>query len=571
MIMSPRKTSPILPDPFPVNKLRLLNFGSADGHRDDVAKRAFIITSSIRQFYLNQHSIVVGAIGTGKSTLFRRLKDNAAELENYRDDLIVPLEEALPFKELTEFVKEYYEGKQENIFYQLLWKFNVLLKISSKIAKLDGFPRNDFEVTINDFLRVANSADEYTNILTKIKDLMSKANLKIEAKVGDNPITFSAGLSDKDKTNSTSKKVNLEEVRRAISGALDERGIKRVTVIIDKIDRFVAGAEYRVQRAYISALLEVDDDLAAVENINLKIFIRADLFERLDFSALGYDKVQDNVIKLKWSSEETLRFLATRIVFSLQQANICRFEDLVRSSDLSEFELSWREKILFSNSAPAILKNLIRKKEKLERETSLYGKLDKAIITKLFPRKAIHFCVKQNSHEEVDLFEFIQTHFLDGNGMCTPRYMLIFLKEVVEKVASYYEENPDSAPELLSIDKDLEWDLFKKLCVYNAYVSSKWIYVKNIETVEPQWTKDFNVFLSKKGNKTKFDYKWIRANIPEITEDDAVNFLSFLQVIGYLKISDAHQDIKKRGYELPILYKVSHPNTGPHQPVSEPS
>ena len=96
------------------------------------------------------------------------------------------------------------------------------------------------------------------------------------------------------------------------------------------------------------------------------------------------------------------------------------------------------------------------------------------------------------------------------------------------------------------VENDFEWDLFKKNCVYDAYVSSKDIYVKNVGTVEAKWTKNFNVFLAKRGNKTKFDYKWLRGNIPDITEREAVDFLSFLQVIGFLKISDAHPDIKKK-------------------------
>jgi hypothetical protein len=146
---------------------------------------------------------------------------------------------------------------------------------------------------------------------------------------------------------------------------------------------------------------------------------------------------------------------------------------------------------------------------------------------------------------------------LDGNEVFTPRYMLIFLKEVVEKVASYYDDNPDQISELVLVEKDFEWDLFKKYCVYQAYISAKDIYVKNIETIDSKWTKNVNVLLAKRGNKTKFDYKWIRAHIPEISENEAVDFLSFLQVIGFLKISDSHQDIKRRGYELPILYKVS--------------
>ena len=61
----------------------------------------------------------------------------------------------------------------------------------------------------------------------------------------------------------------------------------------------------------------------------------------------------------------------------------------------------------------------------------------------------------------------------------------------------------------------------------------------------------------KKEDKTTFDYKWIRQKLSDISEQDAIDFLSFLQIIGFLKILKPHQDIKKRRYELPILFKVS--------------
>lgn len=553
--MSQKKSTPSLPDPFPTDKLRLLQFGSADGHRDKVSEIAFIETSSVKQFYLNQHSIIVGAIGTGKSTLFTLLKNHSEKLESYKNDLIVPLEEALSFNELADFVKEHYPRKEEDTLYQLLWKFNVLLKIAIELSKKEGFPNNAYEKAVNNFLNDANSSDSYSNVLNKLKKLISNANVKFEAKIGDNPISLEAGLSEK--APKSVKKINLEEVQRAISESIRARDFNCATVIIDKIDRFMAGAEYYVQRQYINALLEVDDDFSSINNINLKIFIRADLFDRLDFAALGYDKVHDNVIRLKWSHEETLRFLATRIMVALNQAKICRPEEVLQATDLSEFDLTWREKLFLSPRVPSFLKNFISKKEKSERVTSLYGKFDKAIITKVFPRSTIHFCPKENVHLELNIFDFIKTHFLDGNGICTPRYMLIFLKEVVKQVASYYDENPDQVSELVLVGKDFEWDLFKKYCVYHAYLSAKDIYIKNIETIDSKWTKNVNVFLAKRGYKTKFDYKWIRANIPDISEKDAVDFLSFLQVIGFLRISDAHQDIKKRGYELPILYKVT--------------
>jgi len=552
--LTPGKAKATLPDPFPIEKLRELDFGSNDGHRDDLAQDMFIVTSAVKKFFLNKHSVIVGAIGTGKSTLFRLLKNRHKEIDAFKNDLIIPLEEALSFSELSDFTKEYYIGKDERTLYQLLWKFNILSKTAIAISGMPNFPESKSEQTINNFLKESLSTDAYSSIISKVKDLISNANIKFEANIADHPITLEAGIK---KPSNNKKKINLEEVQRAISSAVKERGYDKATIIIDKIDRFVAGIEYAIQRNFLTALLEVDDDMASDSHLNLKIFIRYDLFERLNFSNLGYDKVVDNAVILRWSKDETLRFLATRICMALHNAQIANFHNMILATDLSEYGLSFRERFLLNPSIPKILKKVVSKKQKVERDQNLFGKFDKSFITKVFPRKAIHYCASSQQTEEIGIFEFLGGHFIDGNSVCTPRYMLIFLKEVVNNVASYYEENPDQISELVLVDKDYEWDLFKKKCVYTAYIDAKDIYVKNIGTVDEKWAKQFSNFTSKKGNKTKFDFKWIRANLSDVSEQDSVDFLSFLQVIGYLKISEHHSDIKKRGYELPILYKTA--------------
>lgn len=421
------------------------------------------------------------------------------------------------------------------------------------IAKLPGFPVDTYEKKVNAFLKDSLSTETYISTISKLRDLIASANIKLEANIADHPITLSAGIKKQKDT----KKINLEEVQRAVSNSIKNRGLDRATIIIDKIDRFVAGIEYSIQRSFLTALLEVDDDMASDKYLSLKIFIRYDLFERLNFSNLGYDKVIDNTVTLRWSKDETLRFLATRIYMALRRAGIADFQSMLLATDFTDYGLSLRERFLLNPKIPKILKKIVNKKQKPERDEHLFGKFDKAFITKVFPRKATHYCATSLSTQDICIFDFLGTHFLDGNNVCTPRYMLIFLKEVVNSAATYYEENPDQISELMLIGKDYEWDLFKKKCFYSAYTDAKDIYVKNIETVDEKWSKLFNVFATKKGNKTKFDFKWMKANLPDSSDQEAVDFLSFLQVIGYFKVSDPHADIKRRAYELPVLYKAA--------------
>lgn len=548
-----KKHSIALPNPFPTQVLRKLNFGSADGHRDPLNLETIVVTSSVRTFLENRHSIIVGAIGAGKSTLFRFLKNHSSKLENYKKDLIVPLEESLSFSELAQFAKDHYCDKDEKLLFRLVWKFNILNKIATEISSLENFPASKDEDSVNRFLRECNSANHHEDMLGKIKRIFSDAHITLEAKIFDSNISLDAGINQKSKT--TSKKINLEEVQAAISKTIKGRGLERATVIIDKIDKFVAGIEYQIQRNFITSLLEVEDDLACDKNIKLKIFLRSDLFERLHFSSLGYDKVVDNVVFLRWSKDETLRFLAHRIVFALAEARIATLNQLIQSSNLKEYELSLTERLQISDKVPNFLKRAITRKPQMERQIGLFGKFDKSIITKIFPRKVIHYSNSNQKYEEIDTFHFIETHFLDGNNICTPRYMLTFIKEVTAKAAAYYDENPDQTSNLLSIDSSKEWDLFKKKCVYEGYNAAKQIFIANICSVDAKWSGNLSLLMNRKGNKTNIDFRWLRANINDISEEDAVDFLSFMQVVGFLRVSESHTDIRKRGYELPMLYK----------------
>jgi len=342
--------------------------------------------------------------------------------------------------------------------------------------------------------------------------------------------------------------------------AAEGRAHTTTTVLIDKLDNFVAGQEYETQKLYIGSLLEVEDDLRQKTSIKCKIFLREDLFDRLDFTSLGYDKVQDNMLSLRWSNEECLRFLGLRIAVALMNAGVVEHpSELIRATDTSDYDVKNFDQFIIRHQSSKLLGWLTKVLRKLRpndraRQISLYSKFDRAIITKVFPRNISHIN-RQGEREDICIFEFINTHFNDGNGSCTPRYLLIFLKEVRDRVCLYYSENPDEKAPSVLIDGDWEWGLFKRESVELAYISSKEKYLTNIRTFDNKWDSFVKEIIEKKGNKTKFDYKWIRNTLDGISEIDAKDLLAFLQVIGFFKVTKYKQDISKREFELPILYK----------------
>lgn len=187
-----------------------------------------------------------------------------------------------------------------------------------------------------------------------------------------------------------------------------------------------------------------------------------------------------------------------------------------------------------------------------ERDASLSSHLDRSVVTKIFPRKLEHKDVA-GKEQDTGVFDFLLTHFKDGHEKVTPRNLLRFLKEVVDVVSEYYDENEDQEAHVVLVDGDYEWALFKKKCVYKAYCKAKKEYLRAISKVENEWTKYFATFLGKRGNKKVFDYAWVKS-ITNLDDDKVISFMAYLEHIGFLSIADPHPDPKRRTYKLPIIY-----------------
>lgn len=495
-----------LKEPFPTEVLSLLDFGSADGRKDTYLEETFVYTNSIKQFLQDRHSIIVGQIGSGKSALFELLKVRSKKVGIYKGRLIIPIEEAVSFQLLRAFITDEFSGYDNRLIYKLIWKFQILNRVCEEIYKLPDFPKNKHEKEIREYLQKIKSKEFDESVIGKLKGLLSNS-LVISTKISESPITVEVGLKGS-AGGDTSKKtnLNLDRIYRCIAGSVDERASGTPLVIIDRIDTFVAGEDYETQREFIEALLEVDDDIdASYPSIGRKIFLREDLFARLNYESLGYDKVNDNTLRIKWTDFELIYFLANRILVAFKEQKLLTEADVLLSTDLREYHLSGLSILRTTKLIPLKLRKKLFNFSMInqERDASLLVRVNKALITKVFPREVLH---KDASSNEASMcvFTFLLTHFKDGHGKVTPRNLLIFLKQVAIVVATYYEENPDQEVHVRNIDGDWEWDLYKKRCIYDAYCNSKREYIRNISKVSNEWTKYFSTFIGKRSNKKNY-------------------------------------------------------------------
>lgn len=331
-----------LMDPFPTGSLPLVDIGSMDGHRDSLIEEGFVLTKSVEKFLLDKHSVIIGPFGSGKSALYNLLRNNSEVLETYQDDFIVTIDEQVRFDEIKSSSHLYFPSMPEKLTYQLLWKFQVCRRISEEIALLDNFPQSKEEEYIQEFLHRTGGVGGGLSITKRIKSLFDKFTLKIKSKLSDIPVDVE--LSKQSEKVRQQIAVNLDEAVSKISHIINGRNIRKCIVSVDKLDKFVAGEEYDTQRAYIESLLELEDDMYGIDEIGFKIFLRSDLYERLDFSSLGPDKAEDNTLRLVWSKEEIRKFIARRLFLALYHADIWTLRDILESSDMSDYHLRWYEK-----------------------------------------------------------------------------------------------------------------------------------------------------------------------------------------------------------------------------------
>lgn len=384
--------------------------------------------------------------------------------------------------------------------------------------------------------------------------------MKIKAKLSDIPVDVEISKEAEKATKRI--ELNLDVVIEKVSNIVNNRKIRRCIVAIDKLDKFVAGEEYRTQRMYIESLLQFEDDLYGVDEIGFKIFIRSDLYERLDFSALGPDKAEDNTLRLIWSKEEIRKFIARRMFIALAELGVWNFKDILESSDMSEYHLKWYEKIILDDEKEGLkfkFANLYNEHFGRKRNrTTFFGKIDLIIINKLFNKNLIHEC-HQGSEKSIPNYEFFDTHFLDGNDSCTPRYILVFLKELIDEANEYYSNSPNIFITPVLSGGDWVYNLFSQDIAYKSYLQSKEKYIRHVSKVDDKWTSHILEFLEKQGSKKSFDYKWIKKNITLTGNDDTegTTLLIYLQVIGFLRIKEYTPDIKKRQFEIPVLYKAA--------------
>lgn len=575
-----------LPETFPLEKLSQFYFGDAEARRDDLLSNPFYFCRirPIENLLNGRNNLVVGAKGTGKSAIFRLLSENKMSFKSqaFKRQIVIPIEADSNLLVLKQIVLKYITlsgaGEKDLVLkYRIAWEMYILYRILCSLSQEPQSLGRELQSKIDLF----GCAFTYTtkhSIVDFFKSLKATVGVRISAAapaVQDVYTKIEASempeRKEADKSNKmTEVELSIDDTKREVQEYLCQNNVG-VFVLYDKLDEFVIKEEYDVQKAILQALLLCESSYHSMPNIKHFIFLRSDLFDRMDFDQLGSDKVYSRKVDLVWEKRDIIDFISKRICYNY--FNVFNIREIELTIDMNHLFLDENRKgygddTTQNNTTPyELIKRLIPRRMKpflkrllfgsrnpiRARITNLTDELNMEFINAIFPDQVKHKD-KYGAEKDIKFVDYIVSHTATGFGATNPRIIILFLNKLFEHARDFYNSNSDLS---VRLNDQGRYPLFTDAIVRNAYDDFKQTMLEIFTKLISGWKDWLTQFISQKGNRQSFSYDQVKEmlKVDRRKEAEFRRFLAFLNHVGFLCCKESLKDYSLRKYALPIIFQ----------------
>lgn len=576
-----------LPATFPLAALERFSFGGPDGKDDPLLEQCSLRIRPIIEFLDENKSIVVGERGTGKTALFRLIAEETLQFVNHdkRTQICIPIDEELAYRTLREHVSKQIQDQtgKPSIAYRIVWELLFVSRCLDRLEKKYGGDA-DLKSIRSKFIKVVGwQSDEsigFLDILTRTKKTFG---VKLEAgHTGYVVPNFYASIEPSKNVEQENSNnlltLDLVDIKASVNAFLKKKKAF-VYILLDKLDEFVAGEDYLTQTEMLQALIQCWRDYQTYPAIKIKLFLRKDLYERIDFSSIGRDKVDARRVDLQWTDEDIRQFIALRLYHNLQTTGVIgkrgisfsldegtlmidrKFLKELRSLDsIPDQELGLADR---TRKAILRIKNYLdtRNRDRYDaRTTNIKDAVFQSLITLCFPRNVYHV-TRAGKKEQINIFDYLGTHFQLGSGHTTPRVILMFLQQCLENTRNYYRDNPDYS---VALNERGEYALFLRDSIQDAYGDLRRSCLTTMVGLNRNWEKGARALMQNRSTQNKCDEVCFRDAIkvvskhfpPDVkTEDELIRFFAFYEHAGLFGCKNRNVPSELRSYSIPILFR----------------
>lgn len=575
-----------LPPKFETSYLSNFNFGSPDGKDDPLLEACALKISPIAEFLDENKSILVGDRGAGKTAVFRLLSERKLSFVNTENlkQVYIPIDEDLGYKTLREHVNAQVKDADEKSSYRIIWELFIFSRCLDGLNEvLEGNTR--FAELKKSFFSILGwNSQRKIRLIDVILNTKKTFGVKLEGgHLGYVIPNFYASVEpkkqDEESIISSNDLLDFPKLKSDLNNILSSAKIVAY-VLIDKLDEFVSGLEYQTQLDTIQALVQCWRDYQSYPKIKIKLFLRRDLYERLDFSAIGKDKIDPRKVELKWADEDIRQLIALRVLHNMNQflkGKSIRFECEEESLKIDKIFLREIRAIdAYSENEKTFVKRLKRlflylrakiRQRSLDaydaRATNVHDMIYRALITVFFPRLANHKG-RGNKDEQIELMRYFETHFQLSNGNTTPRTILLFMQKCLEVARPYYRKNSVSE---IAINERSEYPVFLRDHLCEAYNDIRLLTLQTIIGLSHQWSRPATLLMQHIYNSKSTDsisYKDAKKAMDKsgftFEPDGLPNFFAFYEHAGLFYCSNRTQSLESRNYAIPIIFQRVYPS-----------
>jgi len=300
--------------------LQQLNLGQSVAEFEDDLSQYFVETETFRALIEGRVDIIAGDKGTGKSALFRILRERYAEVPQLRQIEVVaafnPSGDPI-FRQLAE-AQALTEPQ-----YRTVWKTYVLSFAGNWLLKLYEGEWTPSMVKLDYLLRRLDlrESDEspsgvFSRLVGVIRRLLKPTKAGVAHSLDENGlpvITPQLEFGDENIVNDAEPEI----IRHSQSLGLLNKSLAEANIllwlVLDRLDEAFAGY-VAVEIPALRALFRTYLDLLEFDRLRVKMFVRKDLFRRITHGGfVNLIHVNDRKVEIVWDDQDLLNLLMQRV------------------------------------------------------------------------------------------------------------------------------------------------------------------------------------------------------------------------------------------------------------------
>jgi hypothetical protein len=300
--------------------LQKINFGSSVAEHDQGLQSYFVATGTFQQLIKGNVNVIAGDKGTGKTSIYRRLKQSYGHIPELKGVEILtgfnPSGEPM-FKRLNS------EAKQNDDQYKTVWKMYFLSLIGNWFLDKYSSDRADSTSHLASILeqsQLKNTKAKPVTIFTRLMVWLRKnatpKSVGIDMTINEQGfpvITPKIELGNGNPIeNAQPKIIDLHHAFSILNEACAEKELA-VWVLMDRLDEaFVDRPE--IETLALRALVSTYRDLEEFKALKIILFVRNDLFRKITRGGFrNLDHVSGRKKEIIWDGNDLLAMLCERL------------------------------------------------------------------------------------------------------------------------------------------------------------------------------------------------------------------------------------------------------------------